>query len=281
VLPTVTSVPSVWAAPGLTAIDTATTAAVASAPAAATLSSAPDPATVSLTRLTPAIALPKAAVTISGSVHNAGLVSITSPVVRAFIGDQPLTSRDAVSQWADTNVDQQLVTEGVRTPLGQTLRPGGSAAFTLTLPATAISHRESFAVLPLLVDVVGTVPAGSTSSGTSSTGPQNLGSLHTFLPTLSAVKRYEPFSIAWLVPLTLDPDPALFGPDTAARTAAWTKAIGPGSRLDGVIAGTDSSKVTWALPKRPPRRRPRRRRAPRRATQLQRARAAAPPVRTR
>jgi hypothetical protein len=64
---------------------------------------------------------------------------------------------------------------------------------------------------------------------------------------LSSVKAYEPFSIAWLVPLTLDPDPALFGTNSVARTAAWAKAIGPGSRLDGVIAGTDSSKVTWAI----------------------------------
>jgi hypothetical protein len=61
------------------------------------------------------------------------------------------------------------------------------------------------------------------------------------------VKAYEPLSIAWLVPLTLDPDPALHGADSAARTAAWAKAIGPGSRLDRLITATDSTKVTWAI----------------------------------
>jgi len=147
-----------------------------------------------------------------------------------------------VSQWADTREQQQLGSEGAQIAVGPKLSSGQSVSFTITIPAAAIPHRESFAVLPLLVDVVGKVPLGTTSAGT-----QNLGSLHTFLPVLSSVKRYEPFSIAWLVPLTLDPDPALFGTDSAARTAAWTKAIGPGSRLDGVIAGTDSSKVTWAI----------------------------------
>jgi hypothetical protein len=231
-LPTVASMPNVWAM-------TATPVAAAS--------TASDSATVSLTSLSPTIAVPKASVTITGSVRNSGQVPITSPVVRAFIGVQPLTSRDAVSQWADTRVDQQLVTEGVRTPLGPNLGPGLSASFTLTVPAAAIPHSEAFAVLPLLVDVVGTLPSGTTSSGTPSAETQTLGSLHTFLPSLASVKAYEPFSIAWLVPLTLDPNAALFGTDSATRTAAWTSAIGPGSRLDRLITGTDSSKVTWAI----------------------------------
>jgi len=232
VLPAVASMHSVWAM-------TATPVA-----AATTVS---DSATVSLTSLSPTIALPKASATITGSVRNSGKVSIASPVVRAFIGIQPLTSRDAVSQWADTRVDQQLVTEGVRTPLGPNLGPGSSASFTLTVPAAAIPHSEAFAVLPLLVDVVGTLPSGTASSGTAPAGTQTLGSLHTFLPSLASVKAYEPFSIAWLVPLTLDPNAALLGTDSAARTAAWTAAIGPGSRLDHLITGTDSSKVTWAI----------------------------------
>ncbi len=231
-LPTVASMPSVWA---MTATPLSRESTVS------------DSATVSLTSLSPTIALPKASVTITGSVRNSGKVSITSPAVRAFIGVQPLTSRDAVSQWADTRVDQQLVTEGVRAPLGPNLGPGSSAPFTLTVPAAAIPHREAFAVLPLLVDVVGTLPSGTTSPGATSAGTQTLGSLHTFLPSLASVKAYEPFSIAWLVPLTLDPNAALLGPDSAARTAAWTAAIGPGSRLNRLITGTDSSKVTWAI----------------------------------
>jgi hypothetical protein len=234
VLPSVASVPGAWAVTGLTAENSVPRAAGAIATASVT-----DLATVTLTSITPNTSVPKAPVTISGSVHNAGSLSIASPEVRAFIGDRPLLSRDAVSRWADTT-GGQLAAEVARAPLGADLAPGADASFTLTAPDTAIPHGDAFAVLPLLVDVF-----GSTSVATSQ--GVELGGLHTFLPVLSAVKAYEPFSIAWLVPLTLDPDPALHGMDSAARTAAWTTAIGPGSRLDRVITGTDSSLVTWVI----------------------------------
>ena len=222
-LPTLASVPSAMAV----TVGTAMTTLAAS------------PVTVSLTSITPTIAVPKAAITITGTVRNAGSVPIASPVARALIGERPLTSRGAVSDWA-TSTDQEPVEVVARTSLGATLAPGTVATFTLTVPPTAISHRESFAVLPLVIDVVGTTPAVASQD-------TNLGSLHTFLPSLSAIKAYEPMSIAWLVPLTLDPDPALHGMDSADRTAAWTRTIGPGSRLDRLITATDSTQVTWAI----------------------------------
>lgn len=222
-LPTVASVPRATAVTAVTGV----TAAFAS------------PATVSLTSITPTIAVPKAPITITGTVRNAGSVPIAAPVARALIGERPLASREAVSDWA-TSTGEQPVAEVARTSLGATLAPGAVATFTLTIPATAISRREPFAVLPLGVDVIGTTSAAASQD-------TNLGNLQTFLPALSSVKAYEPLSIAWLVPLTLDPDPALHGVDSAARTAAWTKAIGPGSRLDRLITGTERTNVTWAI----------------------------------
>lgn len=192
--------------------------------------------TVSLTTVTPTVALPKAPITLTGSVRNNGLVPIASPVARAQIGQRALTSRQAVSDWA-AGTGQQTLAEVARAPLGGALLPGSITAFVLIIPATAISHRESFAVLPLRVDVV-----GATAGGTRQTG-----GIPTFIPTLSAIKAYEPLSVAWLVPLTLDPDPALQGLDSPARTAAWTRAIGPGSRLDRLIQGTENANVTWAI----------------------------------
>jgi hypothetical protein len=206
------------------------------ATAVTTVDAPSSPLTVSLTTITPTIAVPNKAITITGSVRNAGSVAIASPVALARLGDSPLTSRKAVSNWA-TSAGEQFVAEVARTSLGTSLAPGSVATFSLRIPATAISHRESFAVLPLRIDVVGTTPATT----------QELGDLHTFLPALAAIKAYEPLSIAWLVPLTLDPDPALHGMDSPARTAAWTKAIGPGSRLDRLIRGTENTNVTWAI----------------------------------
>lgn len=219
VLPTVASLPRAWAVSEKTAVSAAAATSV----------------TLSLTRITPTVAVPKASVTISGAVRNAGSVPIVLAEARALIGERALVGRSAVSAWAATG--EQELTEVARTSLAPNLAPGAVATFTLTVPATAIPHRESFAVLPLRVEVVGTTSATT----------QDLGSLNTFLPALSSVKAYVPLSIAWLVPLTLDPNPALQGMDSPARTAAWTKAIGPGSRLDRVITGTDTSKVTWAI----------------------------------
>jgi hypothetical protein len=207
--------------------------------AVTTASTVTGPASVTLTSISPEVAAPKAPITISGTVRNAGSVQIDAPMARALIGDHGLNSRGAVTDWA-TPAGEQPVVEVARTPLGPSLAPGAVVAFTLIIPATAISRRESFAVLPVSVDVVST-----TSEATNQAVV--LGSQHTFLPTLSAKKEYEPISIAWLVPLTLDPDPALFGMDSTARATAWTKAIGTGSRLDRVITGTDSTKVTWAI----------------------------------
>ncbi|HEY8882877.1 MAG TPA: DUF6049 family protein, partial [Dermatophilaceae bacterium] len=197
------------------------------------------PAAVTLASVSPQVAVPRAPITISGTVRNAGTVPIDAPMVRALIGDQGLASRAAVSDWS-TPAGEQVVAEVARTPLGPSLAPDAVAAFTLIVPASAISHRESFAVLPVSIDVVGTASDPASQAVV-------MGSQHTFLPTLSAIKAYEPLSIAWLVPLTLDPDPALFGVDSAARTAAWTTAIGTGSRLDRVMTGTDGAQVTWAI----------------------------------
>ena len=223
VLPTFASLPGAWAVSQPKAVSTVAAQSVI----------------VSLTRITPTVAVPKASVTISGTVRNTGSVPIASAMARALIGERPLVDRGAVSEWA-ASAGEQEVAVVARKPLVPNLAPGAVATFTLTVPATSIPHRESFAVLPLSVDVVGTTPA--TTSGTVA-----FGKVRTFLPTLSAVKAYVPISIAWLVPLTLDPNPALHGMDSAARTAAWTKAVGPGSRVNRLITGTDSSKVTWAI----------------------------------
>jgi len=221
------------AAPAATGVSTAATLRTVTRPAPP-----PGPVSVTLASFTPAVARPGALVTISGTIRNTAAFPIDKPVVRALIGDRGLTSRGAVSDWAA--VGEQAVAQAATTPLGPGLAPGAVAPFRLVIPAPAISHRDSFAVLPVSIEVIG---ATLDTAGQA----EVLGTLRTFLPALSLNKEYEPLSIAWLVPLSLDPDPALLGADGTARTAAWKKAIGPGSRLDGVIRGTDSTKVTWAI----------------------------------
>jgi hypothetical protein len=224
-LPALSPVPAASAATGREPAALATTAVPPAAPL-----------TVTLSAITPTVAVPRTPVTITGSVRNTGLVAIASPVAVALLGQRPVTSRQGVSDWS-AGTSQQPLTEVARKAMGKSLKPGSVGTFTLTIPASAISHGQAFAVLPLFVDVV----------GATSVATQDLGGVRTFLPTLSAIKAFEPISIAWLVPLTLDPDPALHGMDSPARTAAWARAIGPGSRLDRLIQGTENANVTWAI----------------------------------
>src|SRR5690606_22854442 len=61
------------------------------------------------------------------------------------------------------------------------------------------------------------------------------------------IKQYEPMSVAFAVPLTLDPDPDLFGDEGPQREQAWATALGPGSRLGRVLDATAQAPVTWAV----------------------------------
>jgi len=201
-----------------------------------TVTTSSSPLDVSLTAVTPAVAIPKAPITVTGHVRNSGSLPITSAVAHALIGQRPLTGRQAVADWA-TPTGEQSLKEVAHTLLGKTLAPGADMPFTIIVPANAISHGDPFAVLPLRVEVAGTTPDGTRRSG----------EVHTFLPVLAAIKAFEPVSVAWLLPLTLDPDPTLHQAPSAARSAAWTKAVGPGSRLDRLIQGTERANVTWAI----------------------------------
>jgi hypothetical protein len=230
------SLPALSALPVSPVFATTAATTVTGDPANLPVAAPVQPLTVSLSAITPTVSVPKTPIKITGSVRNAGASPIASPVARALIGQSSLSNRQAVSDWATTNTEPPL-DEVAHVSVGKTLMPGAVAGFTLTIPANAINHGEPFAVLPLRVEV----------SGTTSTGSAPSGGVHTFLPTLASQKRYEPISIAWLIPLTLDPDPALQGPASASRDAAWNRAIGPGSRLDRLIQGTENADVTWAI----------------------------------
>jgi Family of unknown function (DUF6049) len=233
--------------PAISALAVALLAIFAPAPAAAAAMAptalgeqagveVPAALTVSLTSITPNVAVPKAPIVIRASVRNSSGGTLTLPMARALTGQSPLNSRQAVSDWATLPVDQPM-DEVAQKSLGQSLAQGSVVAFTLTVPADAVSHSRPFAVIPLSIEVTGATPAATQASGAEKT----------YLPTLGAVKAFVPLSIAWLVPLTLDPNPALAGTASPARTAAWTKVIGPGSRLDKLIQGTENANVTWAI----------------------------------
>lgn len=190
-----------------------------------------DRAVVTLNTLTPTVVAPGDAVTITGTVTAPTTGPLTSPRVRLVQGS-PLVQRTQIDTWAsgaDPASGPQL--GSVTLP---TVTASQTATFTLSLPAGAVRSDKAFAALPVSVEVV--QPNAS----------EPVGVARTFLAWNSR-KEYEKLQVATVLPVTLDPDVALFSPVAQVRDRAWQSAIGPGSRIRRIIDGTANSPVTLAV----------------------------------
>ena len=195
---------------------------------------APSGVTVQLAAISPQVARPGQAVRITGTIRNTGGAPVSRPVVLARLRTEGLGNRDQVTSWAEGSQELTPGPEVAHQDLRGSLATGATAPFALTVPAAALRNPSAFAALPLAVEVRSggsSVPAGTT---------------HTFLPWFQR-KEFTRLSLSFAIPLTLDPEPALFGAPSAARTAAWEQAIGPGSRIDRLLTGSAATPVTWAV----------------------------------
>lgn len=182
---------------------------------------------VALASVTPAVAAPGQSVVITGTVRNSGTAPVAKPLVRVVLGSAPLAVRRDVQRWAASTGPAQG-TEVARQQLPADVGPGGEAPFRLEVPnATRLRSDRTYGALPLSVEV------GATA-------------VRTFAG-FQRIKQYQPMRLAWAVPLSLDPDPALFGAEGAARESAWQDALGSGSRVARVIEATEAAPVTWAV----------------------------------
>ena len=178
------------------------------------------------TAVTPAIATADSEVTLTGQVINTGAETVPAPDVRLNGSFTPLAGRDAIAAWAagrpsaiETSLIDHFSTTG-------DLRPGGRANFILTVPAPG-PEGAAFGALPMAISVAGT-------------------QLRTFVP-MQRRMEYEPLRLAVLVPLTLDPDPALLGTYAAPRLAAWRTQLADTSRFQRLLDATEDLPVTWAI----------------------------------
>ena len=184
---------------------------------------------ISLSSVSPAIAGPGQSVTVAGTVTNRGSSAVPRPVARVVLGSQPLAVREDVDRWAAASGPAQGREVG-RSSLGTSIAPGATAPFRVQVDGAAGLREPTYGALPLSVEV------GDTSLRTFA-GYQRL-------------KQYQPMRLGWVVPLTLDPDPALFGAEGDARQVAWDRALGAGSRVSRVLESTESTgsaPVTWAI----------------------------------
>lgn len=197
-----------------------------------TISPATDRALITLTSLSPSVVTPGDEVTLTGTVTAPTTGPLSSPRLRVLQGDAELTARSDIDSWArgQTAARGRELTS-VALP---TVAAGQTAPFRATVGPRAVRSDEPFAALPISIEVVqqsATIPIGVTRS---------------FL-AWHVRKEYEKLELATLIPVTLDPDLALFSRVAATRDAAWQSAIGATSRLRRIVDGTRGAAVTLAV----------------------------------
>ncbi|KQU68214.1 hypothetical protein ASD62_11635 [Phycicoccus sp. Root563] len=218
--PTAPAVRAIPATATTTATTTTTTAA-AGRPAAAAAD-----AVVQLTGVSPAVVAPGQALVVTGTIRNDGTTPLARPTVRVVAGTLANT-RAAVRDWAAQAGPARGDVIG-QTRLKGNVAPGTAAGFRISIEGVASLRTDAtYGAVPLSVE-----------SGTSA--------VRTFAG-YQRIKQYQPLSISWAVPLTLDPDPDLFGASGTARETAWTSALDASSRVTRVLDATQDAPVTWAL----------------------------------
>ncbi len=182
--------------------------------------------TVTVSSVSPAVARSGQRVVVTGAVHNGGATPAAVGRVRLVRGVGTMRTRGDVTRWAaGTTAGHGSLIASAR--VSSPVAAGGSSPFRLAVASVASLGGSSWGVLPVSVEVGHSV-------------------VHTFLG-YQRIKEYQPLRTAWLVPLTLDADPALWAGPGPSREDAWQHALGPGSRLDRLITGTEASTVTWAI----------------------------------
>jgi len=181
-----------------------------------------------LASVSPTVLAAGADLVVTGSVRNTSSAPLTRPLVRVVLGATDVdASRDAVRDWATGTGPAQGTVVG-QARVGGTIPPGGAGSFRVTVrDLAARGSQGTYGALPISVESGGAV-------------------VRTFAG-YQRQKQYQPLSVAWAVPLTLDPDPDLFGAPGAEREAAWERALGADSRVGRVIEATQDLPVTWAV----------------------------------
>lgn len=181
--------------------------------------------TVELGSVSPAVAMAGDDLVVTGTLRNDTARPVVRPVVSVVLGSMEPTRR-AVAEWAGQTGPANGRVVG-QSRLAGTVAAGASLAFSVRVPELASLGEATYGALPI-----------SIQSGTAV--------VRTFAG-YQRTKQYQPMTISWAVPLTLDPDPNLFGGSGPARETAWTEALTDGSRVSRVIRATEDTSVTWAI----------------------------------
>ena len=182
---------------------------------------------IDLTGIAPTLTEANATLVVSGTVTNDGPKAVALGSVSAHLAAPTLIAADDVDAWLKGAAADGSTRAVATQTAPAALAPGATHRFRLAIPRAASLQAAFYGVLPLRVDAAG--------SSTRTFAAYHRG------------QQYEPLQTVVLLPVTLDPDPDLWSRDAAMRSAAWTAALAPDSRLAQLIAGSANHRVVWAI----------------------------------
>lgn len=192
------------------------------------------PGTLVLTSVSPAVAGPTTPVVVTGTIRSVEGEAFANPTVRVVRGRSSVTTQDALDAWVASG-DPTAGSEIGRVSVPGVVAPGAPLTFSVTLPPDSVRLTRAYGAVPIVIDV-------------QSNDGQTRGLIRTFVGWQRA-PEYTPISLATVVPITLDPDPALQALDPAVRGQAWIAAVGSASRLARLVtaAGRGGIPLSYAV----------------------------------
>jgi len=210
------------------------TSAPGSAPAlpTANLPTANLPADLTLTAVTPPVATATAGVTVTGTIRSTTGASYVDPEIRIIRPRPGILTRADVTAWAADTTPVSTGTELARATISAHVGPDTPATYSMTLTPAALRLSRTSGVVPIDIQLV-------TSVGVQA-------SVHTFVGWQRAPEATA-LSVTWLMPLTLDADPALHSSTPSTRAAAWTAAVGAESQITRLLTATATTPIGYAV----------------------------------
>ena len=203
------------------------------APATVSANDTLSPARVTITGLAPVALGASSSLSISGTVANTGLTSLTAVSVRLTLSTAPLAQRRDLRKATDAEGGYGSVpVYATTTSVTDTLVPGAK-----------VDYRVSVEVEQLPLSVPGIYVIGIEAIGFGPAGYVILDSSRTLIPYVP--DDITAVNIAWLWPLATTPGQA---PDDVLLGETIPRELAFGGRLDDLIsAGQYSPSLTWVV----------------------------------
>jgi hypothetical protein len=191
------------------------------------------PVRINITGLAPIALGAGTSVSLSGTIANTGLTTITSLSVRLTLSATPVLERRELRKASEAEGGYgSIPLFATTTAVADALAPGAKAPYRLTVD-TAGLPLSAPGVYVIGVEAVGFGPAGYVI----------LDSSRTLIPYVP--DPVPPVNVAWLWPLATTPGQA---PDDVLLGETVPREISPGGRLDDILsAGELSPSISWVV----------------------------------